>query len=40
MVEGFNVISISLFKCACSQAYVVFYAICLVCSDCGLVTSP
>ncbi len=37
MVERFNVVSISLFKCACSHAYVVLYAICLVCSDCGLV---
>ncbi len=26
---------ISLFKCACCHAYVVFYAICVVCSDCG-----
>ncbi len=37
MVERFKVISISLFKCACCPAYLVFYAICVVCSDCGLV---
>ena len=37
MVERFNVVSISLFKCACCHAYVVFYAICVACSDCGLV---
>ncbi len=35
MVERFNVVSISLFtECACSLAYVVFYAICIVCGDC------
>ncbi len=37
MVERFNVVSISLFKCACCHAYVVFCAICVACSDCGLV---
>ncbi len=37
MVERFNVISISLFKCACCHAYVVFCAICVACSDCGFV---
>ncbi len=37
MVERFNVVSISLFKCACCHAYVVFHAICVACSDCGLV---
>ena len=26
-----------LFKCACCHAYVVFCAICVACSDCGLV---
>ncbi len=36
MVERFNVVSISLFKCACCHAYVVFCAICVACSDCGL----
>ena len=29
-------VSISLFKCACCHAYVVFCAICVACSDCGL----
>ncbi len=38
MVERFNVVSISLFKCACCHAYVVFYVICVACSDCGLVS--
>ena len=28
---------LSLFKCACCHAYVVFCAICVACSDCGLV---
>ncbi len=37
MVERFNVVSISLFKCACCHAYVVFCANCVACSDCGLV---
>ena len=37
MVERFNVVSISLFKCACCHAYVVF---CAACSDCGLVVWP
>ncbi len=37
MVERFNVVSISLFKCACCHAYVVFCAICVACSDCVLV---
>ncbi len=37
MVERFNVISISLFKCACCHAYVVFCATCVACSDCGFV---
>ncbi len=37
MVERFNVVSISLFKCACCDAYVVFCAVCVACSDCGLV---
>ncbi len=37
MVERLNVVSISLFKWACCHAYVVFYAICVACSDCGLV---
>ncbi len=37
MVERFNVVSISLFKCACCHAYVVFCAICVACCDCGLV---
>ncbi len=37
MVERFNVVSISLFKCACCHAYVVFCAICVACGDCGLV---
>ncbi len=37
MVERFNVVSISLFKWACCHAYVVFCAICVACSDCGLV---
>ncbi len=37
MVERFNVVSVSLFKCACCHAYVVFCAICVACSDCGLV---
>ncbi len=37
MVERFNVVSISLFKCTCCHAYVVFCAICVACSDCGLV---
>ncbi len=37
MVERFNVVSISLFKCACCHAYVVFCVICVACSDCGLV---
>ena len=37
MVERFNVVSVSLFKCACCHAYVVFCAICVTCSDCGLV---
>ena len=27
----------SLFKCACCHAYVVFCAVCVACSDCGLV---
>ncbi len=34
MVERFNVVSISLFRCACCHAYVVFCAICVACSDC------
>ncbi len=37
MVERFNVVSISLIKCACCHAYVVFCVICDACSDCGLV---
>ncbi len=37
VVERFNVVSISLFKCACCHAYVVFCTICVACSDCGLV---
>ena len=37
MVERFNVVSISLIKCACCHAYVVFCVICVACSDCGLV---
>ncbi len=37
MVERFDVVYISLFKCACCHAYVVFCAICVACSDCGLV---
>ncbi len=37
MVERFNVVSVSPFKCACCHAYVVFCAICVACSDCGLV---
>ncbi len=40
MVERFDVVSISLFKCACCHAYVVFCAICVACSDCGLVNYP
>ena len=32
-----DVVSISLFKCASFHAYLVFYAICVACSDCGLV---
>ncbi len=31
MVERFNVVSISLFKCVCCHAYVVFCAICVAC---------
>ena len=37
MGERFNVVSVSLLKCACSHACVVFYAICAVCGDRGLV---
>ena len=37
MVERFDVVSISLFECACCHAYVAFCAICVACSDCGVV---
>ncbi len=39
VIERFNVVSISLCKCACCHAYVVLYAICVACSDCGHVNN-